>query len=561
MTFRKTNVLYPLLFALLAIYYTLPFLYRYDYWGVRDWGLFTTIAAVPAGSIIHYSQFPFWNPYLGGGNILFHHPEVAVLSPFFPLYLIFGAVIGLKIQVLICYFLGFWGSHRLFCRLGVSPAASAMSSVAYFGSVHFVLHFAEGHIPFTHFCFLPWFVYFVLLSVEKRKQLAPAALALALMILGNGAAVPLLYTVTFSSLLFALMSLERRKLAYFRNLAVAAVAGAALAAVKSLPMVIYLVQNRWERGPEESIPLSALAGIFFGFNHSLYARNFADQYWSWHEYGAYISPILIIFALAALFHNLRKHKVWLVLLLFFLVLGLGNFGSLSPWALLSHLPGFSSARCSGRSFQFVILSAAVLGGFGFDYLREKLSSSCRWLKLTLPAAAGVVILTNLGFAVPIMMSAFNKKPEQVFRSPVFAHVIDDKPQAYKNYLANRGSLIAPWLSAYHPSRALVDENDKVLPDHVLIGKAEVMRRLYTPNRIEYELDAAEGGQIVIGMGYDVGWKASDKRSVYEKRGLIAFSFQPGRSQVSLSYRTPYFYTGLIISLATLVGLATLYRRS
>ena len=68
------------------------------------------MAALPVGSIIEYGQFPFWNPYLGGGNILFHHPEVAILSPFLLFYLIFGAVVGLKLQVLVCYWLGFFGA-------------------------------------------------------------------------------------------------------------------------------------------------------------------------------------------------------------------------------------------------------------------------------------------------------------------------------------------------------------------------------------------------------------------------------------------------------------------
>ena len=126
MDLRKPNILYPLSLVALTIYYVFPFLKRLDYWGVRDWDLFTTIAALPVGSILEYGQFPFWNPYMGGGNILFHHPEVAVLSPFFLLYLVFGAVVGLKLQVGICYLIGFWGSFRLFERLGHSrPAALA----------------------------------------------------------------------------------------------------------------------------------------------------------------------------------------------------------------------------------------------------------------------------------------------------------------------------------------------------------------------------------------------------------------------------------------------------
>ena len=111
--------MFPAIFFALAVYYTPPFLLKYNYWGIRDWDLFTTIAAVPFGILVYYHQFPFGNPYLGGGNILFHTPAVAVLSPFLLLYLMFGAVVGLKLLALVCYFLGFWGSYRLAETLGL----------------------------------------------------------------------------------------------------------------------------------------------------------------------------------------------------------------------------------------------------------------------------------------------------------------------------------------------------------------------------------------------------------------------------------------------------------
>jgi len=560
MEIKKQQLLYPLTLIALAIYYVIPFLKRYDYWGVRDWDLFATIAAVPVGSILEYGQFPFWNPYMGGGNILFHHPEVAVLSPFFLLYMVFGAVVGLKLQVAICYLIGFWGSFRLFQRFGHSRLAALMASVAYFGSVHFALHFAEGHMPFTHFCFLPWFVYFVHRSTERKRDIIMAGFSLALMVLGNGAAIPLLYTLTFSVLLFGLTALQQREIIWVKNLLLATMIGLGLAAVKFLPMTVYLLNNKWEGNPAETIPVGALWKIFFGWNHSLFARNFEGQYWGWHEYGAYLSPILVVLALVAIVYNFRRLRVWLFLILFFLLLGLGDVGSWSPWRILSSLPGFSSARCTGRAFQFVLLGMAMLGGYGFDHLSQRVFTTSRWLARGLYAALALIIVTNLIFAWPIMNSAFKTRPEPVFRSLVFAHVIDKKPQAYRNYLANRGSLITPWLSAYHPSRALVDNANRVLPEYVAEGSASVTNRLYTPNRIEYAFEADRAGRMMIGMGFDEGWKATDGRPLSDQNGLITFDFEPGPQQVTLVYRTPWFYTGLVITLLMSLFTIVLWRR-
>ncbi len=562
MNLRSTKGVIPSLFILLSLVYTFPFLIKYNYLGVRDWDLFTTITAVPVGSLLDYGQFPFWNPYLGGGNILFHHPETAVLSPFMILHLIFGAVIGLKLQVLICYFLGFFGTYMFMRRLEISEVASAAGAVVYFGSVHFALHFAEGHMPFTHFCFMPWFLYFIHKSVENTKFTIPAAVSLALMIIGNGAAIPLLYTLTFSSILFLLWAFTQRNLIYLRNYILSSLMAILLSAVKFVPMVIYLYQNKWSVNSDESIPLSALGNIFFGLKHSLFAQNFAGQVWGWHEYGAYISPLVVLLAVFSLAKCLRKHFVWLLLLIFFLILGLGNFGSYSLWALLSKLPGYSSARCTGRSFQMVIFCSAILGAFGWDYLNGILRKNSVRLVTYIPMVLLLIIVgTNVWLAYPVMDSAFTERPVEIVRHKDFKHVVDEKSHAYKNYLANRGSLVAPWLSAYHESRGLVGPFGNVFEEYILDGKAEIIKRDYTPNRIEYVINGIESGKIVIGMGDDRGWTAGTVSKLPATGGLITVPFETGEQGIILRYRTPYFISGLILSVLSMIALGIYWKRS
>ncbi len=550
----------PLLFFLLAVYYTLPFLLKLDFLGGRDWDLFTTIAAVPVGSLLEYGQFPFWNPYLGGGNILFHHPEVLVLSPFMLLYLIFGAVVGLKLQVLICYFLGFWGSYKLFQELGISAFGSVLSVIIYYGSVYFALHFAEGHMPFTHFCFLPWFIYFLLRSTQNRKNILYAAFSLMLMILGNGAAVPFLYTVTFAGLYFLFDAVEKKQFNRLINFCIATILGVFFSAVKFLPMVIYLWQNKWKGNPGESVPFSGLSSVFFGWNQSIYANNFTNQFWNWHEYGAYLSPLAIGLILFLLWKHLKIHIIWVLLLLVFLSLGMGDYGTLSPWTILTHFPGYSSIRCSGRFFQFVLLASAVLTGFGFDMLREKLVSKNLFLKNCSYLLALLIISTNLVLVFPIMSEGFKEKVPDIQRSPIFRQVVDEKPQAYKNYLANKGSLVTPWLSAYHPSRGLVDAQNNVAPEYILNGQATIEKRLYAQNEISYKLRAKTSGEILFGMGYDIGWSSNSENQPYSTNDLLTMTFPKGDSEILLTYQTPYFYTGLLISLLSLCGALFLFRK-
>jgi len=176
------------------------------------------------------------------------------------------------------------------------------------------------------------------------------------------------------------------------------------------------------------------------------------------------------------------------------------------------------------------------------------------------AAAFIIVLTNIILVWPIMHSGFTQKSKEVHRSPVFAHVIDRNSSTYENYLGNRGSLLTPELSATHPSRALVGDGDEVYMEHVLRGEAMVVNRYYTPNRIVYDIEGLQEGEMVISMGYDPGWRAADGRRLWQHQGLIAFTFYRGLQKVALEYRPPYFLMGLIVSIISALTLVIIWRR-
>ncbi len=553
---------FPSIYAVLAIFYTLPFLLRWSWWGVRDWTMFMCVAEIPALAITKFGQFPFWNPYFAGGNILFHHPEVAVLSPFFPLYLFFGIPAGLKIQVLICYFIGFLGSHRWLRQIGLSGWSAFVGSVAYFGSVYFALHLAEGHISFTHFCFTPWFIYYVTAAGQNRTVVWKAGIVLALMILGNGMGVPLAYTALFAVVYLGVRAIQDRSVVEFRNLLAATGAGICLSAVKFLPTVLHLARTEWSVYTEEVTPLKVIPHAFFGLTHSIFNLPVTGVVWGWHEYGAYVSPLLVIPAVAAVARLRMRVLSWVIVGLFFLVLGLGDFGSWAPWTLLHNLPGYGYFRAAGRAWQFTILAFAVLGGLGLDLvIKDWFRDKKLWQRVLTGGVLVLVVGTNMVFAWPIMSSAFTRPPQQIHWNPNFRHVINDSEMAYRNLLANRGSLISPQQATSQPSRALVGPDSTVYMDYVMYGKATVRKRQYKPNEITYVIEGIEPGRMVISMGMDEGWSEESGRTLYEETGLIAFDFERGVQEVKLRYRTPYFYPGGAISLLSLAGMIVLWRRS
>jgi len=552
----------PLVSLGVALLFSLPFLINWKWIGVGDWELFVTMAAVPRTTILHFGQFPFWNPYIGGGNILFAHPEVGIFSPFFLLILLFGPIGGLKLQFFIAWFLGFYGTFRLARTVGISNMGSYLASFAFFGSSYFALHFSIGHVPFSHFCFLPWFAYFVIKARDSWKYLFAGAVCIALIILGNGAAIPFLYTVFFTGLFVVLFTIQERRFLYFKAFLASIALGLLLASAKFIPMYHYLSQNEWAGMPQDATPLGILFKAFFSFNQGIFDMQTTSEHWGWHEYGAYISPIVIILAIWALVKNYKKLWTWMVLGLFFFIFGLGYFSEFSLWNLILQLPGFSSIRAPSRAFQFVVLSVAILSGFGFDYFREKLTVSKRALKFIGFGIILIVLASNFFINLPNLNTITYKKPEPVEFNPGFKHIMGSKYKIYENFRRNRGSLVAPWLSAYKESRGIVTEKREVLMEY-FVGQAQpqILDKEYTPNRVKYEIEPRTPGTMIFGIGYDEGWEELHGREIMENSGLIAVRIDQDTRDLTFVYRTPYFWTGLVVSLFGIVLIFIFYFNS
>lgn len=547
---RYSKYIPPVIFFGAALIFSLPFLLKWNYIGPRDWELFVTMAAIPVKSVLYYFQFPFFNPYLAGGNILFAHPEVGIFSPFFLIMLIFGAIGGLKLQVLIVYFLGFWGSWLFSRHLGLSKISSYLVAFVYFGSSYFALHFSAGHMPFTHFCFLPWFLYFLLRAEKERKYLLAGALSIALIILGNGAAIPFLYSCFFSGVFILLYSIEKKNYRYLKFYFFAIFAGLLLSAVKFVPMFIELSQSPWAGKPDDFTPLGIIPAAFFSFDQYIFRELGAGFNWTWHEYGAYLSPVVVLIALIGLIYKFRSCRLWLVTAIFFFIFGLGSYSEFSLWNLFMKLPGFASIRVPSRAFQFVVLSIAVIAGFGLDYIITRLKETVPSIKYIAFALVGLILLSNFLVNLPSFKTIDYKLPEKQTFAANFRHEIGDANDIYRLFQRNRGSLMAPWLSAYKESRGLVSQSNQVAMEYIMSGQLKVVSRNYTPNKIEYEIAPKSDGKIIFGIGYDKGWTCSDGRELFEEHGLVATEFNINDKKIILSYTTPWFYTGLVISFLT-----------
>jgi hypothetical protein len=123
----------------------------------RDWSeYFYPLVDAVRLSIVKYHQFPWWDPWLLGGQPLFAEPQIAVFMPDTLITALFGTVVGLKIVLVFYFFVGYEGT-RFLCRelFGPNPFTDAVALIPALVTP-LALHFNEGHLVFVVFYFFPW---------------------------------------------------------------------------------------------------------------------------------------------------------------------------------------------------------------------------------------------------------------------------------------------------------------------------------------------------------------------------------------------------------------------
>ncbi|MCP4569667.1 MAG: hypothetical protein GY841_18975 [FCB group bacterium] len=550
-----------ILFLAITAVLAIPLLKNIGYWGIRDWDLFTTLHAAAVRSIVEFGQFPFWNPYIGGGNILFAHPEVPVLNPLFGLLLIFGPLIGLKIQVVIVYFIGLTGFYKLSRQEGIGFWGALMAAIVFMLSSYLTLHFAVGHIPFHSFAVFPWLLFFYRKSLTHPLHILSAGAVVGFIILGSGAAVPLLFSLFFLFLFSLFDCAQGRGLRPPLYAILAGICGILFGAIKFFPMFDYLNRHPWiPDGTVQITSWSALPKMFFSFQQSPFAQH-ATEVWGWHEYGAFIGPMAAFLALVAVVTRFRQVWPYVVLICFSLVLVLGSFWPpFSPWDLLHKLPGFESIRVPSRFALLALICVALLAGRGVDALQSLFAYRRMTLGILL---CGTVLVTHLIVCLPILNKAFVRPPAKLRINADFKQIEGDPNQMYSAFLANRGTLRAAWLSAYRPGRGILGQDNRASEWYSENKAVTVIGREFSPNRLAFDLQTVTGGTLTISQGFDQGWRRTDGGEIKPVSDLVSFFVHPTDQRIMLEYFPDYFIAGAVVTKLSILSAIfgpVIYRR-
>lgn len=68
---KYRSIIFPIvIFAAISIFYAIPLFENIENYGGMDWDQFVFWNAVPRLTMLKYHQFPLWNPYSNGGNVM-----------------------------------------------------------------------------------------------------------------------------------------------------------------------------------------------------------------------------------------------------------------------------------------------------------------------------------------------------------------------------------------------------------------------------------------------------------------------------------------------------------
>jgi uncharacterized membrane protein YfhO len=94
----------------------------------------------------------------------------------------------------------------------------------------------------------------------------------------------------------------------------------------------------------------------------------------------------------------------------------------------------------------------------------------------------------------------------------------------------------------------------------LLGAGTVTITRWSPNRLQYSVDAPAASVLVVNQNYDPSWRVmSGLGPTFSQDGLLAVRLPAGKSEVDLRYRSPAVLYGLAITLLTVVGAIVFFR--
>lgn len=567
------------LYGILSIVFCLPLFEQPLGLGTNDWDQHLFYYGAVLKNVVEYGQAPFWNPWYCGGNVLWQNPQIALLSPVYPLTAIIPLQLAMKVNIVLHYWIGFIGMHLLLTRvIGITflPAVIFLATLVTASGAP-AIHLRVGHSVFLPGFYLPLQLYFFFTAfmTGKWKFILLASATMALMVFNGGTHILPMSVAALGTFAVcaAIGTRDWRPLAF---VAVFGLASAAYAAPKLLPVAAFVTGEQfWDtRNPTEKPDLvtpDILRHTYLTPTQRVGAR-LPTQRHGWHEYGNYIGIGSSGLLVAGLIVVLARRADWfgvslaLTSIVLFL-LSLGEFSTLAPAVLSQQLPLFSNFRIPSR-YTIPFLQFAVLT------LAWALQSRMRSHPLTgtRRAAVGIVFII-----VAVHLIATNQWHfRQVFTEPPFETTfrwMAGPREIATDQLTNAYTPGSPMLRALVENRAFFHCYESLQvhrasdPDRALLsvqGTARVGDVTFSPNRVEFNVfGGPEAAKLLLNYNWAPGWSstAGPIELIGAPGKLATITIPPGQTgRYEFSFTPHGFIAGTVVFAIALLISALMWRK-
>jgi len=576
---KKNNAIAVLVFILISVVYCLPVLRNMSFLGQMDWDQFTFWSAVPRETILKYHQFPLWNPYANGGNVLLAHPHSCFLSPLYITVLLFGPIIGLKLQIIIHLIFGLLGMFLLAQYMKLTKSASYLASFVFMLNSMYAVHLSDGHANWLLLAFFPWVFLCYLKSWENSEYAIGSIFSLGMIIFGGD--VDIIFILVAFCLIYSLFKwVQLKRIAPVKMLIIIFLGTFLLCSIKLIPSFEFL--RHYPRLTDEStgVSLSALYKILLSRNQAFshieswqISLGLGLKY-GWHEYSAYIGIVPLLLFVCGAITQFKERWPLLLTGLIFLFIALGNKTPVNLWYVLHSLPFYNSLHVPSRFLLGFVFSVSILAGFGLSFVEKIVFAINK--KVNRVGILSYVILLFVLFDLwqvnsPIFKDVFIIPPILVNRNAAFAQRYKkvnwlgeevSYSSMYPIFLSNSGVLEAYEIMNVRKSGVrAVSEPDYRGEVYLARSKGNIIMEYFSPNRIVLDVQTEVGDHLVLNQNYYSGWKVKNDGKLMPAEpfnGLISSRIGPGRHTIIFYFMPLSFLIGLCITIGFILSVTIFY---
>jgi len=553
---NKKTYGYYLLLLLLAIIYTLPLYQNMTNWGSGDWQEAASYYASIRHSLAAW-QFPEWNPYLCGGTPLWADPLGYTPSLGLLFSLLVGPIVGTKIATTIAVWLGLSGFFTLARFFQYSRTSSLLIAMISMLNGFFFSHLMTGHLLWLSWGWMPWIIFFFLLSIKRPFYVFMAAV-LSVWLLFAGPVYFFAYLIIIVPIIALGYGWKNNCLRKtILSLTIFALLVAGLGAIKALPMINYLSDMQGSLPAIPGIPYDNVLNSFLSRTVTDKDNLDIDRGIIWNEYSGYIGLMsLLLVAIGFLFLITKKRcsPVFYASLILFIIFGSVAFSQSSKWNVFEYFPILRELHYRSRAIGITLVLMAFSAGTVTDLLQKKYRK-----KRTGQLIAFIVtifVFIELSFAAtPNLLKLFNI-PQKVFISQKSFNQVSAN---YNNglHIAEAGygavDFCPPHARLWRPNASITDKNQFIeITDE---NSSNIYLKKFTPNKIDIQIDNIQKpADVTLNQKFASGWTSREVSVKETANGLIGFKVSPNidSKTIQLKYRTPLLLIGASISFTTLL---------